>query len=114
MSAWAQEYGCAGQDSKQAHACILYSNDDTQHVGYWAHDVARQQRSSGINSSAKQFSILFICAFCWYNNYIGKKFLLEPSGEESDETVSKEIAVMHVRCQQSLKGISIENQNWFY
>ena len=36
MSAWAQEYGRAGRDGKQAHAYILYSDNDIQHVGYWA------------------------------------------------------------------------------
>ena len=41
MSAWAQEYGRAGRDSKQAHAYILYCNNDIQHVGFWTQDISR-------------------------------------------------------------------------
>lgn len=33
LAAWAQEFGRAGRDGKPAVACILYSDNDINHVG---------------------------------------------------------------------------------
>jgi len=55
-SIWTQEYSPAGQDDNETYAYILYSDNDIQYIGYWAYNMARQHRSSYINSSAQQFS----------------------------------------------------------
>ena len=52
ISAWAQEFGRAGRDGKQSYAYILFSDNDIQHVGFWARDMARQHRPSDIDDSA--------------------------------------------------------------
>ena len=54
ISAWAQEFGRAGRDGKQSYAYILFSDNDIQHVGFWARDMARQHRSTDIDDSAHQ------------------------------------------------------------
>ena len=56
ISAWVQEFGRAGRDGKQSYAYILFSDNDIQHVGFWAIDMARQHRPSDIDDSAHQFS----------------------------------------------------------
>ena len=54
--AWAQEYGIAGRDGKQAYSYILYCDNDIQHVDFWARDMAKQHCSTDINDSSKEFS----------------------------------------------------------
>ena len=56
VSAWAQECGRAGRDGQQSSAYILYSDNDIQHVGFWARDMANQHRSDDIRDSAQLFS----------------------------------------------------------
>jgi len=41
----------------KAYAYILYSDNDIQYIGYWAYNMARQHRSSYINSSAQQIQL---------------------------------------------------------
>ena len=41
ISAWVQEFRRAGRDGKQSYAYILFSDNDIQHVGFWARDMAR-------------------------------------------------------------------------
>ena len=36
ISAWAQEFRRTGRDGKQSYAYILFSDNDIQHVGFWA------------------------------------------------------------------------------
>ena len=56
ISAWAQECGRAGRDGQQSLACILYSDNDIQQVGFWARDMAKQHRSDDICDFAQLFS----------------------------------------------------------
>jgi len=90
MSAWAQEYGRAGRDGKQAHAYILYSDNDIQHVGYWARDMARQHRSSDISNSAQQFSLALPFSYAHLAGICRRTILLELFGEDSKEIVRPE------------------------
>ena len=53
LHAWAQEFGRAGRDGKQSYAYIFYNDNDIQHVGYWARDMARQHRPSDIDDAAQ-------------------------------------------------------------
>lgn len=57
ISAWAQEWGRAGRDGAAARDAILYSDSDIHHVGFWARHMAKQQRSTDIDSAATEFSI---------------------------------------------------------
>ena len=56
ISAWAQECGRVGRDDQQSSAFILYLDNDIQHVGFWARDVAKQHRSDDIHDSTQLFS----------------------------------------------------------
>lgn len=56
ISAWAQEWGRAGRDGQPARGIILYNDSDIHHVGYWAKDMAKQQRPTDIDSAATEFS----------------------------------------------------------
>ena len=90
MSAWAQEYGRAGRDGKQAHAYILYCDNDIQHVGFWARDMARQHRSSDINNSVHQFSLALPFSYAHLAAICRRKLLLESFGEDAAATVCPE------------------------
>jgi len=45
LSSWVQEFGRAGRDGLPARACILYSDDDIQHLSYWLGNRDRQRES---------------------------------------------------------------------
>ena len=45
LSSWVQEFGRAGRDGLPARACILYSDDDIQHLSYWLGNGDRQRES---------------------------------------------------------------------
>ena len=55
ISAWAQECIRPGRDGQQLLVFILYSDNDIQHVGFWARDMAtcKQHRSDDIHDSAQ-------------------------------------------------------------
>ena len=83
VSAWAQEFGRAGRDGNHSSAYILYSDNDIQHVCFWATDMAKQHRSNDINDSAKQFNDAL--PFC-YSHLAGKcrrKVLIDMFGEQA-------------------------------
>ena len=82
ISAWAQEYGRAGRNGKLAHGYILYCDNDIQHVGFWARDMARQHRSSEINDSAHQFSLALPFVYVHLAAICRRKLLLESFGED--------------------------------
>ena len=100
MSAWAQEYGRAGCDGSDLSTYILYSDNDIHHVGFWAHGMAQQHRSSDIDDVAQQFS--FALPFC-YAHLAGKcrtKILLQSFGEHDFNLQCSDNSC--VVCQQEL------------
>ena len=84
INAWAQEFGRAGRDGKQSYAYILFSDNDIQHVGFWARDMARQHRPSDIDDSAHQFSAALPFSYAHLAGLCRRKLLLELFGESSD------------------------------
>ena len=84
ISAWAQEFGRAGRNGKQSYAYILYSDNDIQHVGFWARDMARQHRSGDIDDSAHQFSPALPFSYAHFAGICRRKLHLELFGENSD------------------------------
>ena len=84
ISAWAQEFGRAGRDGKQSYAYILFSDNDIQHVGFWARDMARQHRPTDIDDSAHQFSAALPFSYAHLAGLCRRKLLLELFGENSD------------------------------
>lgn len=83
VSAWAQEFGRAGRDGNQSSAYILYSDNDIQHVGFWARDMAKQHRSNDINDSAKQFSDALPFCYSYLAGKCRRKVLIETFGEKA-------------------------------
>ena len=84
ISAWAQEFGRAGRDGKQSYAYILFSDNDIQHVGFWARDMARQHRFTDIDDSAHQFSAALPFSYAHLAGLCRRKMLLELFGENCD------------------------------
>ena len=67
ISAWAHECGRAGRDGQQSFAYILYSDNDIQHVAFWARDMATQHRSTillNLFSYASPFSYSQLSGKC--------------------------------------------------
>ena len=54
--AWTQECGRGGRNKQPARAVILYSDNDILHAGFWARDMAKQQRPEDIDSASTEFS----------------------------------------------------------
>ena len=84
ISAWAQEFGRAGRDGKQSYAYILFSDNNIQHVGFWARDMARQHRFTDIDDSAHQFSAALPFSYAHLAGLCRRKMLLELFGENCD------------------------------
>ena len=81
ISAWAQECGRAGRDGKQASAYILYCDNDIQHVGFWARDMAKQHRPTDISDSANQFSKALPFSYAHLAGICRRKVLVQLFGE---------------------------------
>ena len=91
ISAWAQEFGRAGRDGKQSCAYIFYNDNDIQHVGFWARDMARQHRPSDIDDAAQQFNVALSFSYAHLAGVCRRKLLLQLFGEElSDITYPKQ------------------------
>ena len=89
ISAWVQKFRRAGRDGKQSYAYILYSDNDIQHAGFWARDMARQHRPSDIDDSAHQFSAALPFSYAHLAGFCRRKLLLELFGESSDMACPK-------------------------
>ena len=70
-----------GRDGKQSYAYILFSDNDIQHVGFWARDMARQHCPSDIDDSAHQFSAALPFSYAHLAGLCRRKLLLELFGE---------------------------------
>ena len=91
ISAWVQEFGREGRDGKQSYAYIFYNDNDIQHVGYWARDMARQHHPSDIDDAAQQFSVALSFSYAHLAGVCRRKLLLQLFGEElSDITYPKQ------------------------
>ena len=58
LSSWVQEFGRAGQDGLPATACIVYSDDDIQHLCYWLCNGDKQRNSSIAIDFSKRLNFL--------------------------------------------------------
>ena len=90
ISAWAQEYGRAGRDGKQAYAYILYYDNDIQHVGFWAQGMAKQHRSIDINDSSKEFSKALPISYAHLAALCRRKVLVELFGKDPTTAICPE------------------------
>ena len=86
ISAWAQECGRAGRDGQQSSAYILYSDNDIQHVGFWARDMAKQHRSDDIHDSATLFSDALPFSYSHLAGKCRRKVLVGKFGETEEIT----------------------------
>jgi len=91
ISAWAQEFGRAGRDGQQSYAHIFYSDNDIQHVGYWARDMARQHRPSDIDDAAQQFSVALSFSYAHLAGICRRKLFLQLFGEEEYDMTHPEL-----------------------
>ena len=55
LSSWVQEFGRAGR----ATACIVYSDDDIQHLCYWLCNGDKQRNSSIAIDFSKAFKLSY-------------------------------------------------------
>ena len=86
ISAWAQECGRAGRDGQQSSAYILYSDNDIQHVGFWARDMAKQHRSDDIHDCATLFSDALPFSYSHLAGKCRRKVLVGKFGETEEIT----------------------------
>ena len=59
LSSWVQEFGRAGRDGLPATACIVYSDDDIQHLCYWLCNGDKQRNSSIAIDFSKAFKVSY-------------------------------------------------------
>ena len=78
LSSWVQEFGRAGRDKLPATACIVYSEDDIQHLCYWLCNGDKQCNSSIATSFSKAltFSYAHLARKCHH------EVVLEGFGEQ--------------------------------
>ena len=85
LSSWVQEFGRAGRDGLPASACIVYSDDDIQHLSYWLSGGDRQRNSSVATafSEALNFSYAYLARKCRH------EVVLEGFGEHMVNSVEQ-------------------------
>ena len=77
LSSWVQEFGRAGRDGLPAAACIVYSEDDIQHLCYWlGGDKQRDSTIAAAFSKALTFSYAHLARKCRH------EVVLEGFGEQ--------------------------------
>ena len=102
ISAWAQEFGKAGRDGKQSYDYILFSDNDIQHVGFWARDVAKQHHPSDIEESIHQFSAALPFSYAHLAGLCRRKLLFELFGKGSDVACPKQCDI----CDQQIGSLT--------